>query len=391
METINASAVKLRAEARALLEQGGADPTLVQRAAELRDQKQLGGQRDEVLNRREALERRLQLLECATALNTLSVSRLATAIRKELVTPELSRRINHELDTLSLSHIPIKFGEKTERGTSFFEVALASEERADKVKVLSEGEQRALSIACFLAESHIAGRKSGIVFDDPVTSLDHKRLRKVAERLAREAGCGRQIIIFTHNMLFYQEMLRACAELQPQIPVHPCVVRQHSEGKFGLVTNGDQPWIAKKVKEREKHLEVLLNGMADDLPADGEEMRVLAKAFYTDLRETWERAVEEILLNAVVERFGTDVRTQSLKGVEVTDEDYCIIFRGMKRASEYSGHDRAAGRQLDPPSKEQMRKDLLEMIGFRTTRHKRRLGLEEARRKLEGAPIAKTA
>ena len=42
--------------------------------------------------------------------------------------------------------------------------------------ILSEGEQRALSIACFFAESHVAGRKSAIIFDDPVTSLDHKRL-----------------------------------------------------------------------------------------------------------------------------------------------------------------------------------------------------------------------
>jgi cytochrome c556 len=175
------------------------------------------------------------------------------------------------------------------------------------------------------------------------------------------------------------------------VPVLPCLVRQQSAGEFGLVTNGDQPWIAKKVKERERHLDETIKAIPDDLPQDSETFRLLAKSFYTDLRETWERAVEEILFNAVVERFGTDVKTQSLRAVEVTNEDYRIIFHAMKGASEYSGHDRAAGRQLDPPSKEQMRKDLLELIGFRATRQKRRLGLEEDRKKLEGAPAAKTA
>jgi hypothetical protein len=40
-------------------------------------------------------------------------------------------------------------------------------------------------------------------------------------------------------------------------------------------------------------------------------------AFYTDLRETWERLVEEVLLGKVVEQFNRDVKTQSLKGVVV--------------------------------------------------------------------------
>lgn len=390
-EALTKAALELREQARALLERSGSDTSTTQSVSQLRDQKRLHDQLGEVLQRREALELRLSLLTCVAAVSTLPVSRLATSIRKELVTPELSRRVTEEIKALGLAHIPLKFGEKTERGTSFFEVALATDQRADKESVLSEGEQRALSIASFLAESHVAGRMSAIIFDDPVTSLDHKRLRKVAERLVGEAGNGRQIIIFTHNLLFYQEVLRACADRTPQVNALPCLIRQFSDDKFGLVTNGDQPWIAKKVKEREQHLQETLKTMPDGLLPDSEELRQVAKAFYTDLRETWERAVEEILLNAVVQRFGTDVRTLSLKGVEVTDEDYRIIFHAMKRASEYSGHDRAAGRQLDPPSKENMQQDLLELVGFRSTRQKRRAKLEEDRESVEKAPLAKTA
>jgi hypothetical protein len=139
------------------------------------------------------------------------------------------------------------------------------------------------------------------------------------------------------------------------------------------------------------YLDEKLKAIPDDLAPDSDDLREAAKSFYTDLRETWERLVEEVLLNAVVERFGTDVKTQSLKGVEVTDEDYKVIFNAMKRASEYSGHDRAAGRQLDPPSKAQMQNDLDELKAFRATRHKRRNDLQEERKKLEDAPAAATA
>lgn len=388
---LTAAANNLTADAKTLLDGAGVDPRKAEQAKELRNKKRLHDQLDEVLARRNSLDLRAKHLAVVAALNTLPVSRLATAIRKDLVTPELSKRILDELEKLGLSHIPLRFGEKTERGTSFFEVALATDQRADKESILSEGEQRALSVACFLAESHVAGRKAGIIFDDPVTSLDHKRLRRVAERLVREAATGRQIIIFTHNLLFYQEVLRASADRLPQVPVLPCLIRQHSNGKFGLVANDDQPWMAKKVKDREHSLDATLKEIPDDLPQESEEFRRLAKSFYTDLRETWERAIEEVLFNSVVERFSTDVKTQSLKSVQVTDDDYQIIFHAMKRASEYSGHDRAAGRQIDPPSKEQMRKDLLELIGFRSTRQKRRAGCEDTRRKLEGPPAAESS
>jgi hypothetical protein len=65
-----------------------------------------------------------------------------------------------------------------------------------------------------------------------------------------------------------------------------------------------------------------------------DEYRGLAKDFYTDLRETWERLVEEVLLGKVVERFNTDIRTQSLKGVVVDDDDYKTIYWAMKHVSE---------------------------------------------------------
>jgi wobble nucleotide-excising tRNase len=49
---------------------------------------------------------------------------------------------------------------------------------------VSEGEQRCLCIAAFFAELSTADDPSGIVFDDPVSSLDYKWREGVARRLA---------------------------------------------------------------------------------------------------------------------------------------------------------------------------------------------------------------
>jgi len=359
-----------RARADELLAKDDVTATLTARMQTLRDQKTLHSQLDEVIARRTTLVRRHGCVKSVSVLNTGPVSRLATTIRKELVTPELSARISSEIAELEVDHIPLKFREASRTGVSFFEMALDTDQQAAKQQVLSEGEQRALSLACFLAESHVAGRSSAVILDDPVTSMDHLRIQRVAARLAREAATGRQIIIFTHNLLFYQEIMRACASANPPVPVLPCLIQKSSTNEFGLVTVDDQPWVAKRVKERIRHLDETLKAIPDDLPRDSDSYRSAAKNFYTDLRETWERAVEEVVFNDVVQRFGQGVSTMRLRGVAVSDDDYRIVFFGMKKASEYSGHDRAAARQLGMPSKDEMRSDLHEITAFRATRQK---------------------
>jgi hypothetical protein len=72
--------------------------------------------------------------------------------------------------------------------------------------ILSDGEQKAVGLALFLAEIESQNNKYPIVFDDPVTSVDHE----VADFLAKKLLClslDRQIIIFTHNKLFYDSLV----------------------------------------------------------------------------------------------------------------------------------------------------------------------------------------
>lgn len=377
------------ARADELEKSGGVDQSALNAEIELRDRQTLVNCIDLVVARRDGLADRQRYLSCVEALGTRPVSRFASTLRGELVTPELRERIEREIEALAIEHIPLRFTEQSESGKSFFEMALDTPSSAKKSVVLSEGEQRALAIACFFADAHVSSSKGAIIVDDPVTSLDHQRIRRVAQRFATEASKGRQVIIFTHNLLFYQEILRTCADQDPQVKALPCLI-QKSRDRFGLVTSNDQPWIAKKVKERVRALHAQLCAIPDGLAPEGEEMRILAKNFYTDLRETWERAVEEVVLGGVVERFGTDVKTLSLKRVDLADEDYRTVFFAMKRASERSGHDQAAAKQIAPPDKDQMRSDLQELQGFIATQKKKADAAQDRRKALETAPAAAT-
>jgi len=73
-------------------------------------------------------------------------------------------------------------------------------------KVLSEGEQKVLALADFLAEARLAGITAPVIFDDPVSSLDHRRINEVAQRIARLAD-SIQVIVFTHDILFATTLL----------------------------------------------------------------------------------------------------------------------------------------------------------------------------------------
>ena len=78
-----------------------------------------------------------------------------------------------------------------QQGRTAIHLTLKAPGRAEITSVLSDGEQRALALAFFLAEVAVSDERSAIVLDDPVSSLDHDRRSYVAERLAEESRRGR--------------------------------------------------------------------------------------------------------------------------------------------------------------------------------------------------------
>ncbi len=395
IENLRAEKKALAAEAVAFDGAAGDDADREKRKNELAsllDQKRLSENLKTIRARRNDLELRACLEDCVGATKTNAVSYQVSALRRQLVTEDLNNRIRAEIGALDLAHIPLLINDTSRKGESRFAVTLDARRKVASRDVLSEGEQRALGLACFLADVNGQPVKHGIIVDDPVSSLDHVRIRRVAYRLVAEAAAGRQVIVFTHNLLFFSEVMSiATANTPNPVPVLTNVVRKAADLGFGVIEEDDEPWEAKTTNKRIDLLREKIKELDAIVDKDGDAYRQGVEGFFTDLRETWERLVEEVLFSRVVERYGSDVKTQSLKRVVVNDEDYKTIFFAMKRVSERSGHDMAAAKNIPVPKIEDLKKEVTELDKYRIKLRERSKAAEKTRRKLEIPPKAATA
>lgn len=379
VDTLSAEADQLEASAKhaAALDNDRA------RIAELKDRSKLQDDLPTILQRLEELQQLAALKACVAQVQTRAISLQISAFRRKLVTEDLQQRIQAEITRLDLDHIPFRVSDSSEQGQSWFAVGLQGVDKIANNQILSEGEQRALALACFLAEVADDGAAYGLVVDDPVSSLDQRRIRLVAERLVQEAAEGRQVIIFTHSLVFFNEVVAEAAKTGEAAPLIKMVVRKTEAQGFGVVEEDTEPWLARGVSARITDLRERAKQLSAETDFETEAYRRLAKDFYTDLRETWERCVEEVVLNKTVERLVPDVMTRRLNGVIVSDDDYKTVFFAMKHASERSGHDMAAGRNVPVPMPKDMLADLQSLDSFQAAYRNRRSAAMKARTALE--------
>jgi len=134
------------------------------------------------------------------------------ALATELVAQGFIARFTENCTALKLV-LPVQFRFAGDAGTTDrkIEIANAGMTGVDPSSVLSEGEQTAAALADFLTEIELNGACAGVVFDDPVTSMDHVRKESIAQRLVEEAS-RRQVIVFTHDILFTNYLATAAEE-----------------------------------------------------------------------------------------------------------------------------------------------------------------------------------
>ena len=351
------------------------------RHAELSDQKRLSEEIEIVVERRNKLEERRRLIACRSECQPRAITRHITDRRREILTPALKTALDDELKTLRLTHIPLKLEDRGDGAESIVEVALTAQQRiANNSDVLSEGEQRALALACFLAELGELGQDHGIIVDDPVSSLDHTRMQAVAERLAEEAAKGRQVIVFTHNILFHH-MLRTESR-RASVACHTEWMSNLGNDRFGIIDDSQKPRQMKSVQERLQEISRELQASVEaGYDHTDENFRPASVALYTQMRDTWERIVEDILFNRVVQSFRPEIMTRSLEEACIDPEsDYPAIFEGMKRCSHYSGHDPAEELPAELPEAELIDRDFDELKDFFDRANERRQKLRKARK-----------
>jgi len=385
-----ANALEIKAiEYGQVLQDGVLRANCEQQKNELESRKLLNTELARVLERRELLDMLKKMRECRAVCDTTTISRKASKLRDEYINQGFEARLSKEVAGLGIGYLPLKVASKSEHGTSYLGIALDQTAGARTAAVLSEGEFRVLALACFLAEVGGIEGHNGIIVDDPVSSLDHRHIRQVARRLVSEASVRPQVVIFTHSLAFYYELLEAAQEGSVQVETH--WIQRLGAKSCGKVEANDAPWQVKKVKDRITTLEKKLSSIPQSANCTEVEYLQHVKAFYGLLRETWERLVEERLLNGVVGRFEPSVKTQSLKGVIVEDDDYQQVFSAMKKASRYSGHDGAVAFQTSLPDTPEMQADLDHLRKYEQELKKRSAKVENLRKELETPVKVKTA
>lgn len=330
---------------------------LTAEAQELRARKLLAGYVELVMNEIERKKKIAAYELCLNDTRTQAVTQKNTAVTRTAVTQKIKKSFLDELSLLAFRHVEVELKEiGGSEGVFYHKLILTRAPGVDLPRVVSEGEQRCLSIAAFFAELSTADDPSGIVFDDPVSSLDYKWREGVAGRLVEEAK-KRQVIVFTHDIVFLL-LLKQFAEEQGvrQLDQH---VRQLSVGAG--VCAESMPWVALPVKKKIGYLKDEWQ-MADKLFREGHHLAYEkeAKYLYGLLREAWERALEEVLLGGVVERFRPGVQTKHVHTIaDITEDDCKTLDSAMSKCSKWlPGHDQAAGGRAEVPEPNALKTDI---------------------------------
>ena len=183
-----------------------------------------------------------------------------------------------------------------------------------------------------LAELATTENKSGIIFDDPVSSLDHMHREAVAKRLVAEAA-RRQVIVFTHDLAFLFELNRAADNADPKPQVAISSVSRGAD-KAGFCRS-EPPFKARRVSDITASL---TNQLANERyyfdQGNEDEWRKTVKSIAGTLRDTWEIAVEEVV-GHVIRRLSNEVKTPGLvKLTAITVADCEAMRDGFGRCSE---------------------------------------------------------
>lgn len=279
---------------------------------------------------------------CSTRLVTSKTGELYEAH----VTEELRAAFAQELANLGLGKLDVVLEMTGQKGARMQQLKLRTVPQYARTKlsdILSEGEQRVIAMALFLAEVGIEPGHSGLIFDDPVSSLDHLRRERIAKRLVLEAK-KRQVIVFTHDLSFAWA-LKDFAEDNGVAAVDRHIF---SAGpKKGICSDG-LPFEGKRLDARVNELRDQAKRAKKALEEehDHETYNNIVRNGYRRMRDTWELLIEEHLFAGTVKRFRRAIETSKLRYVSVDDAEAAAVYSGMTRCSIFT-HE--GGVEAPPP------------------------------------------
>lgn len=273
----------------------------------------------EIVNEIERLKRVSLLDSKKREASTAPVTRQSSTLAKNYVTKTVSEHFLYEANNLRLEHVVLS-DPKGVKGAIRQIPALKGTSDASTMQVLSEGEQTAAGLAGFLTEVYFDESKSAVIFDDPMSSLDHQRRSSAAQRMV-ELAQDRQVIVFTHDLIFLAELVKRARYLS--VKVHQQTIQRDGSKQPGQIT-GKFPWKARDVKQRIGDLRgdlARIKKQRDTL--SGDEYERLTSEWAGQLSETWERLIRSEVIYCVVDRSTTEVKPKLVRILaQITDDDY---------------------------------------------------------------------
>lgn len=223
---------------------------------------------------------------------------------KQLLDTDFERLFDLEREALRAPKVRLDFAGR--KGQAARKKTLVSDHRLSEI--LSEGEQKVIALADFLAEVGLHRTTAPIVFDDPVNSLDYKRLQYVVDRIV-ELSATRQVIVFTHSIWFATELLSRFEKATSDCTYYGI---SESGGSTGYVNRGTHPrW------DTVKSLTGKVNGLIQSAgSATGETQTALVETAYGDIRSWCEVVVEQELLAGVTQRYQPNVAMTKLPQIK---------------------------------------------------------------------------
>ncbi|WP_320130801.1 AAA family ATPase [uncultured Sphaerochaeta sp.] len=184
----------------------------------------------------------------------------------------------------------------------------------DPKAILSEGEKKIIALADFFSEIYLSEINKGIIFDDPVTSLDAYRKEEIANRIVKEVDT-KQVIIFTHDLSFMYLLIKNIANQE----LVTCHWIEEIDGVPGYVHLNNTPSYEagfQKLTKVQQYYELAIK-------CESPEMReAFIENGFAALRTCYEVLVSHDLLNGVVLRFDEQIRIGNLSKVYI---DYEIV------------------------------------------------------------------
>lgn len=317
--------IQSRANALAAEANSPARADLVAEKAELSDRQWLRGIKADVLAEIERLKQveRVERAQLDTRTNRITTK--STEIAQALVTDALRAQFTREVASLEIAGLAVELRQQNSaQGIPRFKVALTRKPSASVGQVLSEGEHRCVAVAAFMAELATTQNKSSIVFDDPVSSLDHMHRQAVAKRLITEAT-HRQVVVFTHDLAFLFELSRGADDAQPKPQVAISSISRGAD-KAGFCRS-EPPFKARRVSDITMSLNSQLASERYHFEQGNEdEWRRSVKSIAGTLRDTWEFAVEDVV-GHVVRRLSNEVKKRGLVKLTAITVPDCEAMR----------------------------------------------------------------